>query len=324
MDNGDRKVSALVLAIVSLGLVQLPFGCVGGDLSDGGSGPTPMAGEPVWTDGLDDLSHVYMTDRVEVVGGAARLMAGEPQGWIASEVITCPEGYRYDLVYLEAELPGASQVLVSVLNASKESSEVGFANETIPPHAKVNGTDHSVYDVSPGLYPRIRIQVNLVASGTDRPRLLAWSLYYIGLDEWHDDFLGWGKMASHRGLNFTGGEVGTDSGCIDHVGRQARSHHGLRRGLRRKGQQRQDQGDGQHQAAQQPEDASQKAVEPAQARPFEQHAEQLAGQRSCEQNADENGQETSEVGDPLVAHVGQQERAGGAIEPERAEESDDG
>jgi uncharacterized membrane protein len=182
---------------------QVPWGAVGGGAGEARA-PSPMADEQVWTDSLDDLSHVYITDRIEVTGGEARLISGETVGWIASSIITCPSGYRYDLVYLEADLPGASHMAISILNASKEASEVGFANETIPPHVKVNGTDHSVYDVSPWMYPNIRIQVNLVASGADRPRLLGWRLFYIGLEEWHDDFLGSGKMSDSRGLNFTG------------------------------------------------------------------------------------------------------------------------
>ena len=202
---------ALLLVLMMLGTVQAPCGAVGDDRADGSRGPAPMADEPVWTDSLDDMSHVYVPEEglvnVEVSGGEVRLLPGMDEGWIASSVITCPPGYRYDLVYLEASLPGASQVQISVLNASKESSEIGFANETIPPHAMANGTDQSVSDISPWSHPRIRIQVNLVASGADRPRLLAWSLYYTGLEEWHDDFLGTGKMTRHRGLNITGGSM---------------------------------------------------------------------------------------------------------------------
>ncbi|MCK4969411.1 MAG: VCBS repeat-containing protein, partial [Thermoplasmata archaeon] len=38
----------------------------------------------------------------------------------------------------------------------------------------------------------------------DRPVLYAWSLYYLGLEVWRDDFVWPGKIADHRGLNFTG------------------------------------------------------------------------------------------------------------------------
>ncbi len=170
-----------------------------------------MADEPFWTDPLDDTSHVYVPISglvgVEVSGGDAHLKAGSTDGWIASEVITCPSGYRYDLVYIEADLPGASYIAVSVLDATKDPSVVGYANETIPPHVDQVATDHSVYDIDPATYASIRIQVNLHASGSDMPRVLSWSLYYIGLEEWRDDFLGTGKMVESRGINVTGGRV---------------------------------------------------------------------------------------------------------------------
>jgi uncharacterized membrane protein len=208
MGRGAGVLRIVLLAVVLMGAVQVPFGAVGGAGDGGTRGPAPMGGDPVWTDNLDDMSHVYEPEtglvNVEVAGGEVRLATGATAGWVASSIITCPPGYRYDLVLLEADVPGASYVQVSILNASKESSEVGYANETISPHMNVNGTDQSVYDVSPWMYPAIRIQVNLVASGVDRPRLLAWSLFYIGLEEWHDAFLGSGKMSDSRGLNFTG------------------------------------------------------------------------------------------------------------------------
>jgi uncharacterized membrane protein len=203
--------SVLMLAIILLGAVQMPAGSMGGTGAGDSRAPAPMAEEPVWADGLDDLSHVYVPEgglvNVEVVGGEARLVVGQDKGWIASSIIACPPGYRYDVVHLEADLPGASQIQISVLNASKESSGIGFANETIPPHVEANGTYHSVYDIPPWDYPAIRLQVNFVASGTDRPRLQAWSLHYVGLDEWCDEFLGEGKMSRYRRLNFTGGAL---------------------------------------------------------------------------------------------------------------------
>ncbi len=206
-----KTCMVLVLIFVLLGTAQVPFTATSS--SGGGEvrGPVPMADDPVWTDGLDDQSHVYVPDgglvNVEVSGGEARLGTGAVDGWIASSIITCPAGYRYDLVYLEVVLPGASYVQLSVLNASKESTEIGFANETIAPHSKVRATDHSVYDISPGYYPQMRIQVNLIASGTDRPRLLAWSLLYVALDEWHDDFLGTAKLSRTYGVNVTQGAL---------------------------------------------------------------------------------------------------------------------
>ncbi len=170
-----------------------------------------MADPPLWTDPLDDMGHVYMPEggliNIEVSGGDAHLTTGAMEGWLASSIITCPTGYRYDLVLLEVDMPGASYVQLSVLNASKEPSQIGYANETIVPYDKVKATDQSVYGVSPGYYPKLRLQVNLVASGTDRPRLLAWSLHYVALDEWRDDFLGTGKMTKTYGINVTDGQV---------------------------------------------------------------------------------------------------------------------
>jgi len=197
-------IAVLALAGGSLAPMQGMY-----NLGSGGDARVGLFEEPSpWTDSFDDMSHVYVPEgglvNVEVAGGEARLKAGSTEGWIASEAITCPIGFRYDLVLLEADTAGSSQVQISILNASKESSEIGFANETIPPHVKVKATNHSINDVSSYGYPAIRIQVNLVASGADRPRLLAWSLHFVGLDEWCDEFLDFGKMTSHRGLNITG------------------------------------------------------------------------------------------------------------------------
>ena len=177
-------------------------------------GPVPLDADPTWTDSFDDMSHVYVPTGglvgVEVSGGEVRLLPGSDEGWIASTVITCPEGYRYDLVLLDAVLPGDSYVNISILNASKASTVEGFANETVTGFRNLTATDASVFSLNRVEYPRIRIQVNLVASGSDRPRLLAWSLLYIGLGEWMDDFLGTGKMRSHQGLNITGGNLEVD------------------------------------------------------------------------------------------------------------------
>jgi uncharacterized membrane protein len=170
--------------------------------------------DPVWTDPLDDLSHVYVPGAglqgIEVSGGSAHLKTGSSTGWIASEVITCPTGYRYDLVMLEVDTPGDSRVFLSILNASADPSEVGFANETIATYKLMNVTDFSMGVVGPSTYPEIRIQVNLEASGTDRPSLLSWTLYYIGQDVWRDDFRGTGKMEEHKNINFTGDALEVD------------------------------------------------------------------------------------------------------------------
>ena len=64
-----------------------------------------MSGEePIWSDSLDDLSHVYVPAsgivNIEVSGGDAHLKTGDTSGWIASEIISAPPGYRYDFVLL--------------------------------------------------------------------------------------------------------------------------------------------------------------------------------------------------------------------------------
>ncbi|UCC93553.1 MAG: VCBS repeat-containing protein, partial [Thermoplasmata archaeon] len=165
-------------------------------------------GQP-WTDNLDDASHVYVPPgglyNVEVSGGEVHLKSGELDGWIASEVIRCPLGYRYDLVFLDVDAPGGSYVKVSVLDATAGPSQAGFANETIPEHRKVQCTDLSLNHIDPAAYPEIRIQVNLYSDGIDFPKLLAWTVYFVSEDEWHDDFLGTGKLLSWGGLNVSGG-----------------------------------------------------------------------------------------------------------------------
>ena len=174
--------------------------------------PSALGEAAPWTDSFDDLGHVYVPPGglvgTEVAGGEARLMAGMTEGWIASSVITCPADHRYDLVYIEAEIPGASSIKVSVLNASREPTEVGYANDTVPGFGKQHSTpDVSVMTITPTAYPQIRIQVNLYAAGADRPRLLSWSLFFVGLEEWRDEFLGKSKMLDDRGINLTAGRA---------------------------------------------------------------------------------------------------------------------
>ena len=171
------------------------------DASDGNESIGPEAGlEPLpkWFDPLNDLSGVYQPPGglvgIEVLGGEARLQSGYQEG-------------RYNTVFIEADLPGDSWIEISVLDATTEPSEVGFANETIVGYKRIAGTDLSVYSINPSQYPSIRIQVNLKASGADRPMVLSWSLQFIDMDEWRDDFLGTGKMASSKGINVTNGVV---------------------------------------------------------------------------------------------------------------------
>ncbi|MCK4971341.1 MAG: VCBS repeat-containing protein, partial [Thermoplasmata archaeon] len=173
-----------------------------------------MADGTPWSDSLDDLSNVHTQPGsvvgVEVSGGEARLMAGHDEGRITSVAITCPEGYRYDLVLLDAVLPGNSSVNISILDPSTPSTLEGFVNEPVPGFINMTGTDESVFRIPTTKYPKVQIQVNLIADGTDRPRLLAWSLYFIPLGQWKDDFLGTGKMTSFSGINFTGSAAELD------------------------------------------------------------------------------------------------------------------
>ena len=68
-----------------------------------------------WTDGFDDMDKVYIPQGglvgTRVTDGVATLEAGKSDGWIASSVIKCPEGVRYDLVVVEVDLPGDSEYM---------------------------------------------------------------------------------------------------------------------------------------------------------------------------------------------------------------------
>jgi predicted transcriptional regulator len=164
-----------------------------------------------WTDPLDNMSHVYVPPGgmvgVEVSGGSAHLEPGESYGWIASEIIKCPPGYRYDLVYLEVDTQGDSYVSISVLNASAPPTYIGFANGTIQDLQEVRTTDLSLNELDQKRYPDIRIQVNFYDPLTDQPRLLAWTVYFVNKEEWRDDLLGTGKLSSWGGLNVTSGNA---------------------------------------------------------------------------------------------------------------------
>ena len=207
----QRALAITVAILMAMGPATMLGVPVSGNYpsDDGGRGPS-ASGEP-WTDPLDDMSNVYVPPGglVGIVdeNGQARLKAGETDGWIASSVIVPDEGVRYNLAYIEAKTPGNSSIAVSILNASDESSEVGFANETISPFKKVERTDVSLIGISPTLYPRIRIQVNLKADGTNLPTMESWSLYFSTRDEWRDEFLGTAKMSKESRINITDGQV---------------------------------------------------------------------------------------------------------------------
>jgi uncharacterized membrane protein len=191
-----------------------PLSQIGGSDGQGSDrGPGLLDASEVWTDPLDDMSHVYMATAVEVVSGEVRLETLKDNGWIASEIIPAKPGYKYDFVLLDAITPGNSTVEVSILDATQSSTEIGYANETIDNYERLEGVYQSTRDIEPTLYPEIRIQVNLVEVDGNKPTLQAWSLYYVPRDEWRDEFLGGWKMSDDGGLNFTGDslEVNTTS-----------------------------------------------------------------------------------------------------------------
>ncbi|NOQ54664.1 MAG: hypothetical protein GQ558_08690, partial [Thermoplasmata archaeon] len=211
MEVQGRKLIAVLIGLFMLATMGAPWaGSQPGDDAGGDRGMGPLSTDP-WVDPLDDLSHLYVPGSglqgIEVSGGSAHLKTGFDDGWIASEIISAPAGNRYDLVLLEVDTPGTSSFEVSVLNASADPVEIGFANESILGFKLRTEADLSVYSISPSTYPDIRIQVNLHADGTDRPSLLSWSLHFIGLDEWRDDFRGSGKMSEHKNINFTGDQL---------------------------------------------------------------------------------------------------------------------
>ena len=196
-------------------LVTMPLGqALAWHGNDDARGPGPLADGTPWYDPLDDSSYVYVPPGglvgVEVSGGNAHLLPGHDVGWVASAAIPCPDGYRYDLVVLEVDTPGDSWVNVTVLDPSKAPTDASFANATVPGFVNLTGTDVSVFRVPVSKYPAVRIQVTLHASGTDRPRLLSWSLEYIELGIWRDDFAGPGKMSELSGINITSGQVTLD------------------------------------------------------------------------------------------------------------------
>ncbi|UCC93496.1 MAG: VCBS repeat-containing protein, partial [Thermoplasmata archaeon] len=208
----NRKALVLLVAVLMVGVLDAP---AVGTLSGSGDGPSrhvgPLDSGGPWTDPLEDASHVYvnatMPVGVEVGGGDAHLEAGVTEGWLASEVIACPPGYRYDLVLLEVDTPGRSHVNVTILDASVAAPNASFANGTLEGFEMMDATDMSLNSVSPVDVPRIRVQVNLFANGTDRPRLLSWSVHFVDLGEWREEFLGTGKMTRHRNLNLTGNDL---------------------------------------------------------------------------------------------------------------------
>jgi hypothetical protein len=181
---------------------------------NGTRGPDPLAGGSPWTDSFEDMSGVYTPPGglvgVEVTGGEVRLLPGYETGWIASRAIECPSDFRYDLVLLDASIPGNSSVQVSILDPSSSVSDDHHANGTVSGLVNVTRTDISLTSLDQEFHPKIRVQVRLVANGTDRPTLQAWTVLFGDPGEWRDEFLGTGKMIETKGINITADAVEVD------------------------------------------------------------------------------------------------------------------
>ena len=208
-----RKVLLIAFAVVLLGVPNLSPANVAGDSRHTDEGPVPQSMKyPYWADSFDDLSRVYNLPSglvgVEVVGGEVRLKTGSSDGWIASSIIMCPNGFRYDFARIDAVTPGGSRVEVSILNASKESKVVGFANETLPGFMLLNTKEPRLDTIDAEYYPEIRVQVDLHASGADRPRLHGWAVNFVAEGEWRDDFVTAGKIGDMGGINVSHGSAG--------------------------------------------------------------------------------------------------------------------
>ena len=198
---------ALLMVVSSSGAGIVPPCGPAGPTSVGFTPEPHLIGIPEWEDGLDDLSRVYVPGGglvgVVVADGEARLQPGEDEGWIASEIITCELEHKWDMLMVEVDTPGSSSVKLSVLNASADPSEVGFANETIEGYKLLSDTVVSLTSLSSKAYPRIRIQANLYADGGDRPRLLNWKVRMVDVETWWDDFDNDVKMSDLRNINIS-------------------------------------------------------------------------------------------------------------------------
>ncbi len=167
----------------------------------------PMDVPAPWVDTFDDSTKVNSTRDTEVVSGEVRVSAGMLRGVVASVEIACPPGHRYDILLVEASTPGASTVKVSVLNATRESQQVGYVNEPVPGFERRSERDVPLTTISPGEFPRLRLQADLETVGADRPTLLMWAVHFVPLDEWRDDFYGLGKMTSSARMNVSAGRA---------------------------------------------------------------------------------------------------------------------
>jgi len=205
------KVSTSKCLVSAMMMFLMVSSGLSSSLGEGGTrGPMDGPAMPdftTWTDEFDDSTKVNTTIDTQVTGGSVQLAAGKASGLVASVAISPPEGYRYDMVDLTVLTPGNSTVQLSILNATKESTLVGYVNDPIPGFLDLNETQVSINTIGIIRYPSIRLQADLVADGTNRPVLLSWTVYFVGLDVWRDDFLGTAKMSRTIGLNVTSGNV---------------------------------------------------------------------------------------------------------------------
>ncbi|MCK5414336.1 MAG: VCBS repeat-containing protein, partial [Thermoplasmata archaeon] len=210
MRDGSRR-TFITLIIVFLMAASGLSGILGSADDEGAfvGGPGLFDTSP-WVDDFNDMSRVNTTIGTEVIGGLVQLETGTSNGLVASVPITAPPGYRYDILILEIDTPGSSSVKVSVLNATEESTKVGYVNEPIPGLLKVDKIQVPLSGVSPKLFPQIRLQADLESAGTERPSLLKWTLHYVALDMWRDEFWGDGKVEESNRLIFDGDRVSVD------------------------------------------------------------------------------------------------------------------
>ncbi len=205
----NRSMLALLIVLL-MAVPGLPAaGGDGHDVVPVGGPPGPLDVGP-WVDEFDDASKVNTTQNTEVVGGEVRLVVGQDTGVVASVAITPPVGYRYDMLVAEVSAPGTSRVMLSVLNATEESTKVGYVNEPVPGFLKVEETHLILFGINVKRYPQLRLQADLEAGGADRPALLRWEVSFIGTDMWKDDLLSADKIEERTRINVTGGAASVD------------------------------------------------------------------------------------------------------------------
>ena len=111
MSSDYRRMFTLLVVAIMLAVSCMPsMGSMPSDGYDAGRGPGPMDASEVWTDSFDDMSNVYVPGAglvgVEVVGGEARLKAGEMDGWIASSITATGYSATWTITSATASKPG--------------------------------------------------------------------------------------------------------------------------------------------------------------------------------------------------------------------------